>query len=454
LPVRPLIARPHAKINGIAKARPRHRPQNPFNCKGKPEDAVAVKILHTADLHLDSPLASLALRDPDLQARVATASRRALERMVDVCIAEDVAALLIAGDLYDRAERSAKTAAYLAVQIERLRAAGVRVFYIKGNHDAENPITGEIALPANVHVFDGRGGKVQLAPDIWVHGISFHARHAPESLVRKFGTPVAGAVNIAMLHTSLTGAAGHDPYAPCSVNDLVQTGFDYWALGHIHKRQVHATAPFVVMPGNPQGRDIGEAGPKTATLLTIDAGQITLSERATSSVEFRETALSLTGLADDDAIRDALRAHLADQAAAVPEAAILRLTLTGTTPRAWSMRRDRDVWTEQLHSMAADTGRLWIEKISFHLTAPAATPNPGDAVAEVQRLMADIAQEAGFQDEARREVEQMLALLPPARRAALYPDAAALAALVDRLSQDAVLAMTAAMRGTEAGSAP
>ena len=171
-----------------------------------------IKILHTADLHLDSPLSSLALRNEHLQARVIIASRKSLEKMVDFCVAEGVTALLIAGDLYDRAERSAKTAAYLTIQMERLRAASVRVFYIKGNHDAENPITGEIDLPANVHVFDGRGGKVQIAPDVWVHGVSFRDKHAPESLVSKFGAPEPGAVNIAMLHTSLTGSAGHDPY--------------------------------------------------------------------------------------------------------------------------------------------------------------------------------------------------------------------------------------------------
>jgi DNA repair exonuclease SbcCD nuclease subunit len=408
---------------------------------------VTIRILHTADLHLDSPLASLALRDEGLQARVVTASRKALEKMVDFCIAEDVAAFLIAGDLYDRAERSAKTAAYLLVQMQRLRAAGVRVFYIKGNHDAENPITGEIDLPGNVHVFDGRGGKVQLLPDVWIHGVSFRDKHAPDSLVAKFGPPEPGAVNIAMLHTSLTGAAGHDPYAPCSVADLVRTGFDYWALGHIHKRQVHATAPWVVMPGNPQGRDIGEAGPKSATLLTIDAGVISISEVVTHSVEFRESVVSLAGLADDDAIRDALRVHLVAEAASVADAAVLRLMLAGATPRAWQMRRDRDYWAEVLAQLCNDTGRLWIEKLTFAVEAESVATVGNDAVAEVQAMMAQIAGEDGFRAAAKAELEQMLALLPQARRAALVPDAAAQAALLEQLAQDAVLSMTAAMRG-------
>lgn len=179
------------------------------------------KILHTADIHLDSPLRSLALRDPDLRDQVHTATRSAFTRIIDTAIAESVNALLIAGDLFDGAERSARTAAYLTGQLDRLRDGGIRVFYIKGNHDAENPLTGELNLPENVHIFDGRGGKVQLSEDVWIHGVSFANRHAPESLLPKFPAPVSGAINIAMLHTSLAGAGGHDPYRDKHRSDMM-----------------------------------------------------------------------------------------------------------------------------------------------------------------------------------------------------------------------------------------
>ncbi|SUZ33180.1 putative metallophosphoesterase YhaO [Roseibaca ekhonensis] len=185
-----------------------------------------IKILHTADVHLDSPLRSLALRDAALRAEVEAATRSAFGRIIDVALSEGVAALLIAGDLFDGKARSARTAAFLTAQLDRLRTAHIRVFYIKGNHDAENPITGGLELPDNVHVFDARGGKVQLAEDVWVHGVSFADRHAPESLLPRFPAPVPGAVNIAMLHTSLAGASGHDTYAPCNVSDLERVRFD------------------------------------------------------------------------------------------------------------------------------------------------------------------------------------------------------------------------------------
>jgi DNA repair exonuclease SbcCD nuclease subunit len=406
-----------------------------------------IKILHTADLHLDSPLRSLALKDDRLREQVQMASRSALERMVQFAIDEDVAAFLIAGDLFDGQERSAKTAAYLAGQLDRLGAAGVEVFYIKGNHDAENPVTGEVSLPANVHSFDGRGGKVQITgQDIWVHGVSFRDKHAPESLLPKFDAPVAGAVNIAMLHSSLTGAAGHDPYAPCSVAELSAMGFDYWALGHVHKRQIHSVAPFIVMPGMPQGRDIGEAGPKSATLISIDQGKIEIQDVPTSIVEFRESVLDISG-ADEDELRRALKAHLDVEAAATKsEAVILRLTLRGPSARAWQIRRDRDVWIETAQEFAMATGRVWIEKLRMEIEAPSVA-GALDAVSELGKLMSEIGEDEGFRAAARSEVEQMIGLLSADRRREIAPDEDSFEALITTISEEAILSMIAKMKG-------
>ena len=411
---------------------------------------MAIRILHTADLHLDSPLRSLALKNARLSEQVRIASRRALERMVQFCIDEGVQALLIAGDLYDGQARSAKTAAYLALQMERLRAAGIEVFYIKGNHDAENPISGAVALPDNVHVFDGRGGKVQLgAEDIWIHGVSFRDKHAPESLLPRYQAPEPSAINIALMHSSLAGVAGHDPYAPCSVAALKAAGFDYWALGHIHKRQIHSEAPWVVMSGMPQGRDIGEAGPKSATLLTIEGGAVSVSEVRASEVEFQAVSCAVDGLESDDAIRAALRDCLREVAANTRSpAAILRLALTGSTPRAWHIRRDKDMWQATIEELAEEAGSLWIEKISLEINAEeAASPEGVNAAQEVQGLMEDMRQEAGFVAEAQQELTQIMALLPPDSRRRLIPDEAAQTALLEQLTQDAVLSMAARLRG-------
>jgi len=163
-----------------------------------------IKIIHTADVHLDSPLRTLALRDPELHEKVQGATRSAFSRIVDKAIEVQAQAVLIAGDLFDGTARSAKTAAFLLSELGRLGAAGIPVFYIKGNHDAENPLTGDTTLPEHVHLFDGRGGKVQIeGTDVWIHGVSFSGKTAEESLLGKFSPAVENSVNIGMLHTSM-----------------------------------------------------------------------------------------------------------------------------------------------------------------------------------------------------------------------------------------------------------
>ena len=406
-----------------------------------------MKILHTADIHLDSPLRSLALREPGLRDRIQTASRTALTRIVDVALAEDVAALLIAGDLFDGAERSARTAAFLALQLDRLRERGIRVFYIKGNHDAENPLTGELSLPDNVHVFDGRGSKVQLADGLWIHGVSFSGRHAPNSLLPKFPAPVEGAINIAMLHTSLGGAEGHDPYAPCSVGELTAAGFDYWALGHVHRRQVHSQAPWVVMPGMPQGRDIGESGPKSATLVTI-GDTIGIKEVTTSAVEFRQVQIDATETESDDDLREVLRRRLREMAGNLEsDSAVIRLVLTGRTPRRWQILRDQDVWTDTAAQFALETGVLWLDKLLFDLTESAAPgPGPTDELAEIMKT---IWEEPGFAETCRADIEGILRELPPGQRARLMPDEAAMDQLAQRLAKIGAARILARMKGAD-----
>jgi DNA repair exonuclease SbcCD nuclease subunit len=415
-----------------------------------------IKILHTADIHLDAPLRSLALRDAALRDTIRAATRTAFEGLVDRALEEGVAALLIAGDLFDGKERSARTGAFLLAQLERLRTAGIRVFYVKGNHDAENPITGALELPDNCHVFGARGGKVALGDEVWIHGVSFADRHAPESLLPRFAPPVPGAVNIALLHSSLAGAQGHDVYAPCSVAELAGMGFDYWALGHVHKRAVHAQEPWIVMPGIPQGRDIGEAGPKSATLLTIAQGGIAIEEVPTAIVEFVPASLDVTPAQTDDALRALLRERLAELRAAVAaREAVVRLTLTGTPVRAWQILRDRDVWREQAAEMARAAGGLWLDKLHFEIAAPedpggtAASAETASATDALAALMADLVDDPGLAAAAQAEVETVLQDLPAALRDRLMPDADARDALASRLARAGAARVVARMKGAD-----
>ncbi|MAZ85945.1 MAG: DNA repair exonuclease, partial [Hoeflea sp.] len=212
---------------------------------------MSFRFIHTADIHLDSPLRSLALRSGDLAELIGDATRQALVTIVDLCIDEQVDALIVAGDLYDGDQTSMKTARFLASQMQRLHEAGIATFIIRGNHDALSRITQELILPPSVTVFGGRAHCVDITKDglaLSIHGLSFAKPQAPESLLEKYHRPTPDAVNIGIMHTSLAGAPGHDPYAPCKLADLQGWGFDYWALGHVHVRTEYAGDRVVVMP--------------------------------------------------------------------------------------------------------------------------------------------------------------------------------------------------------------
>ncbi len=378
------------------------------------------RFVHTADIHLDSPLRSLALRNPALAALIGDSTRQALVAIVDLCLDQKVDALVIAGDLYDGDQTSMKTARFLATQLGRLHEAGIAVFKIRGNHDALSKISQELILPPTVKVFGGRGETVEIAGKgvgVAVHGISFARPQAPESLVPKFRPPVADAVNIAIMHTSLAGAPGHDVYAPCALADLHGSGFDYWALGHVHARTQHAGPRTVVMPGMPQGRDINEAGPKSVSLVTIgDDRRITVAEWPTSIAQFERIPVDLGGIAGwreaVDAIEQAV-GRIRDRTEA-PHL-VGRLLLSGRTPLAWRMRRDRDVLLAEIEQRLEAGGRTWIDKIELAVAAPGPVEDAGsaDPVRELGDLMrSDAMRRHGVRETVRDLVRELRDDLP------------------------------------------
>ncbi len=353
------------------------------------------RFIHAADVHLDSPLRSLALRDPALGDLIGNATRRAFVRIIDLCLEEQVDALLIAGDLYDGDQTSMKTARFLAEQLRRLHEAGIRAFVIRGNHDALSRISKELTLPDSVKLFGGRAEAISIQKDISqfpvaIHGLSFAQPHAPESLLGKYRPPVEGAVNIGLMHTSLAGAPGHDLYAPCSLADLQSTGFRYWALGHVHKRSVVEGNCAVVMPGMPQGRDINEAGAKSVSLVTVsDDRSIHIEERITSIAQFERVAIDATGIDDwRDLVTFLVRALEQARGDVASENLVARLRVTGATPLAWRIRRDLDLLKTEADDRASVIGNCWVEKLEVDCRAPSAMSGISiDPLTELRRLI-------------------------------------------------------------------
>ena len=404
------------------------------------------RFVHTADLHLDSPLKSLASRDAALAEAVRTASRTALSRLVELCVDEAVDALLIAGDLYDGTQRSMHTAAALTREMKRLHDASIPVCLIQGNHDARSRITRELALPPNVRTFTGRGGTHLLGEGrAAVHGVSFSKPHAPESLLPKFPRPRPDCWNIGLLHTSLAGAEGHDAYAPCALEELVNFGYDYWALGHVHKRRVHREdAPAVVMPGNPQGRDMGEEGARSVTLATLEEGTpVRLEEHVVGPARFERLALELSAEDDWQSLLGRLETALTERRDRLDvEQLILRVELHGRSPLAWRIARDRDLLRTLLRETAEGLEGTWVEKVSSTVRPPehSAAADAGGLEPVLGRLEALIDDELLASPELGRQVEQelgeFLKKLPRELRHLLGDDEAASAARVETLLRE------------------
>lgn len=268
---------------------------------------MTIKVIHAADLHLDSPLKGLESYEGAPVDAIRSATRRAFDKLIEYALTERVDLVLLAGDLYDGDWRDYKTGLYFVERLSRLDKAGIPVCLISGNHDAESQITRELRLPSNTTAFDTSKPESQVFDElkIAVHGQGFAQRAVKEDLSKGYPDALSGYINFGLLHTCLDGKPGHAPYAPCTLSGLIAKGYDYWALGHIHKAEVLHENPWIVFSGNIQGRHIRETGEKGFRLISIEDHRITRVEFITSDV-FRWDLLKvdITGCEDEDDVID------------------------------------------------------------------------------------------------------------------------------------------------------
>ncbi len=336
--------------------------------------------IHAADLHLDSPLRGLSRHDDAPVEAIRGATRRALENLVDLALEKKVSFVLIAGDLYDGDQKDYATALFFNRQMLRLRAKKIPVFAISGNHDAESVITKVLKPPDNVVFFPVRKPSSLDHPELPVtlHGQGFANASVQENLVLKYPDPVAGNFNIGLLHTSLAGSSAHDTYAPCSLADLEKKGYHYWALGHIHQPEVIQKAPWIVYPGNIQGRKVNETGVRGCSLVEVnDALEVTSHTLVPLDVvRWAHLEIDLSEVTSEDSLAALIGSTFRE---ALQEAGdrllAARLTLTGTTPLHGVLHADLSRWQAQCTSIAVeiDPEQLWFERLKLR-TAPAYDP--------------------------------------------------------------------------------
>jgi DNA repair protein SbcD/Mre11 len=328
-----------------------------------------VKFIHTADIHLDSPLRGLEVHEDAPVEEIRGATRRSFDNLIDLTIDEEVDFILIAGDLYDGDWKDYNTGLFFASRMGRLSKAGIKAFIVSGNHDAASQITKAMPLPDNVTLFSPKKpGSVKLDDfGIIIHGQSYSVRAVTENLASQYPQKDINYFNIGLLHTSLTGRKGHADYAPCTLDELKSKGYDYWALGHVHKREIVSEDPWVVFPGNIQGRHIKETGAKGATLVTVEDGNITeIEERELDVLRWTICQVDLSECETSEMVYEAVRQGFEqglDQSDRKTLA--LRLVLIGECPIHSQLLSRQAEWTEEFRGIAAGFGDVWLEKVKF-----------------------------------------------------------------------------------------
>lgn len=297
------------------------------------------RFIHAADLHLDSPFAGIGTLREGLADTLRDASLDAWDALIDCCLEEEAEFLVLAGDLFDRADGTPRGRARVRRGIERLQAEGIRVFAVHGNHD---PLSGSSPLAGleGVKVFrkDVPTSETIELPDgpVTVHGVSFGKREVTDNLAAKFARGDAPGLHVGVLHCSVGEREGHGTYAPCSVSDLVAARMDYWALGHIHAYSEECSEPPIIYAGTLQGRSpkAGERGPHGAVVVEFEGDRVIDHRRVElDRVRFEAVDVPIDGLQDEADLERALRAAAADViASADGRVVLLRATLTGRGP--------------------------------------------------------------------------------------------------------------------------
>jgi DNA repair protein SbcD/Mre11 len=393
--------------------------------------------LHAADLHIDSPLAGLGLKDPVVAARFARAGRRAVEALIDEAIAARAAFVVVSGDIFDGEWKDVTTGLFFARALGRLDREGIPTFIVKGNHDADSLMSKSLPYPASTRVFDSAKAETVLLEErrVALHGRSFGARLVDGGFISSYPTRREGWLNIGVLHTALDGSRGHASYAPCTVEDLKRFGYDYWALGHVHAAEIVARDPWIVYPGNIQGRSVKETGSKGAMRVTVEDGRIVdVTPVALDSARWAHESIDVGDCADEADALARLEARLGAlhaDAEARPLAA--RVTLTGVTPLHQRLVARREALEAEARAIGFRFAEdCWVERLVVATRAPARgqTPKMADAL-DVEALLREAAADPAFEATLSELASQIADKLPRSLRGEFASDATALAGLAD-----------------------
>lgn len=380
----------------------------------------SIKFLHTADLHLDTPFKGLSNINRELAGRLKNATFSSFQRIIDICIEEQVDFLLVGGDIFDSEAKSLAAQLRFTEELKRLNMAGIPAYIITGNHDPLVSWMEELEMSEMVYRFASTQVDVvtfykesKALADIY--GASFEEKSVDWNLAQSFELKKEPApFSIALMHGTISSVSSHHPYAPFSLEDIKGKGFDYWALGHVHKRLlVHPSHPAVVYPGNPQGRDFGETGQRGCYIVELDDKlPPTLRFIPTQQIRFEELEVDVSKADKIHLLGESIAEAIKGIDDGVHKTShILRIRLLGRAALHHHLSQAAEV--EALMHMLNE-GQLqqdcfqWIDKISVHTMPDIDLENlakANDFTAEVLRTFHEIAANTSMLDEILQGLE-------------------------------------------------
>ncbi|MFX3673781.1 MAG: exonuclease SbcCD subunit D [Paenisporosarcina sp.] len=331
----------------------------------------SIRFFHVADLHLGSPFKGVTSM-PNRQLKTLRDSTfEAFHSLIQTAVLEKPDFVLIVGDIYDGEDRSLRAQHKFQQGMELLNTHQIPVFLCHGNHDHLGGKWTRFKLPSNVHVFDNKPEKTYIRirqQDVYITGFSYKERHIKESMISSYEEATTkDAIHIGMLHGSLAGDITHDVYAPFTKDDLISKNYDYWALGHIHKRQVLHTEPPIVYSGNIQSRHRNEKGPKGFYDVTLEKGDAKLTFIPTSSIIYDQINCACRDIihANEwfETIEDAIERFRSNHGAGVIE---INLTDVDANTLAMLDGTPMDEWLSMVReTQEMKEPQIWVQSISI-----------------------------------------------------------------------------------------
>lgn len=228
-----------------------------------------MKFLHIADVHLDSPFLGLSFLPSELFGQIKNAIQLSFEKAVNFAIDHDVDLVLLAGDTFDSIHPTPQSKIFFANQIKRLVDRQIQVVMVLGNHDYrqiddlllnESPYFKIIGSNEQIEQVDF---MTKSQYKYRVVGFSYQHNHITEDIIAKYPPKSTSIYTIGLAHAGMKqSSVDQNNYAPFTLNEVKDLNYDYFALGHIHLRQVLSQEPWIVYSGNLQGRHVNEKDAK------------------------------------------------------------------------------------------------------------------------------------------------------------------------------------------------